>query len=378
MKKIIFSFFCLVFLSTIMAQTTVLDTFAYDGLQRNYQLYIPQHYNGSTAVPLVVNMHGRGSNAGQQDLYGDFHTEADTDTFLVVHPNSTVISGTETWNSSIFAPGSPNYVDDVGFLNALIDTMIARYNIDTSQIFATGMSNGGFMSYTLACELSHRIKKIASVTGSMTTLLYSTCNPGRVIPVLQIHGTADAVVPYNGTTGMTAIDDVIDFWVQNNNCNSTPLSYSYANINTSDNSTTERFTYYNSTDSNNVLLYKVTNGGHTWPNAIIDIPSNGNTNRDFDASEVIWKFFKGEKEDLINSINTTVAVNDLVFKQSKQDITVVSNANKISTLEIYNMLGNKVNESAYSSINVSLLNSGVYILLVRTNNGVVSKSFIRQ
>lgn len=374
MKKIFLILLAFYSITFLRSQTTIMDTFMFDGLQRDYLLYIPQVYNGSVAVPLVLNLHGRGSNAGEQNLYGNFHPQADADNFLIVIPNSTIIGGTKLWNSSIIPTGTAGYVDDVSYLSALIDTMIARYNIDTSQIFSTGMSNGGFMSYTLACELGNRIKKIASVTGSMTSSLYSSCSPNGNIPVLQIHGTTDPVVPYNGGSGMQAIEDVVDFWVSNNNCNTTPNSYNLPDINTNDNSTAIRYTYSYATDSNNVVFYKILDGGHTWPDAIIDLPS-GNTNRDFNASQVIWNFFKGE--NLETGLNT-VLENDIVFKRKNNIMEVISDLNKIEKLEIYDVLGKKVVVSYNNLINFDTIQKGLYFIIVYTNNGSISKSFTKQ
>ncbi|MEZ4928416.1 MAG: T9SS type A sorting domain-containing protein [Chitinophagales bacterium] len=374
MKKIILSLLTFSCSVLLFSQTLVKDTFMFDGLQRDYILYIPQIYDGSTAVPLVLNIHGRGSNADEQNLYGNLHPQADADNFLIVHPNSTVINGTKLWNSSVIPPGGAGYVDDVGFLNALLDTMIARYNIDTSKIYSTGMSNGGFMSYTLACELGDRIKKIASVTGSMTSYLYGSCNPGRIIPVLEIHGTTDPIVPYNGGSGMQAIEDVIDFWVQNNNCNTTPLVYNYPDINTNDSSTVERYTYHNATDSNSVIFFKVIGGGHTWPNAIIDIPA-GNTNRDFDASETIWQFFKGGK--LVSGINNISLSDDIKIKNLGNELVVESDKNEIDKLEIYNGIGQKMIGSNTKQISLEGINNGVYFLIIYTPQGVYSKTIVR-
>ena len=126
-KTLLFVSIFLGFSQILQAQTTVLDTFSFDGYQRDYILYVPAIYDGSTAVPLVINLHGYGSNATQQSLYGNFKNLADVDNFLVVHPNGTNdLSGTRYWNAFINAGA----VDDVAFINELIDRLSATYNID--------------------------------------------------------------------------------------------------------------------------------------------------------------------------------------------------------------------------------------------------------
>ena len=113
-------------------------------------------------------------------------------------------------------------VDDIGFLNSLIDFLGNEYNIDLDRVYSTGFSNGGYMSYTLACELSDKIAAIASVTGSMYINQPILCNPERPIPVMQIHGTMDLTVPYIGSNTSESINDVISFWVNFNECSNDP------------------------------------------------------------------------------------------------------------------------------------------------------------
>ncbi|MBK9457533.1 MAG: hypothetical protein IPO24_19130 [Bacteroidetes bacterium] len=127
--------------------------------------------------------------------------------------------GIRYWN--IFgAPGTG--VDDVAFLSALIDSLDAEYNIDLNRVYSTGMSNGGFMSHALACELSNRIAAIASVTGSIDKDRMPFCDPQHNTPVMQIHGTADETVPYDGNFEFLPVDSVVSYWVKQNHCDATP------------------------------------------------------------------------------------------------------------------------------------------------------------
>ena len=213
MKKIFFAILLIFSLISITrGQTTINGSFVFEGATRTYRLYIPASYNPSAPAPLLFNLHGYGSNNVEQELYGDFRPISDTAGFIITHPNGTVDqSGNRFWNT--FGNSS---VNDLGFLSALIDTISAGYSIDSGRIYSTGMSNGGFMSYELACFLSHRITAIASVTGSMIWLKLQTCNPQHPTPVMQIHGTADLTVPYAGNFAFVHIDTLVKYWVNFN------------------------------------------------------------------------------------------------------------------------------------------------------------------
>lgn len=277
---------CFISVFHLNAQTDVVATMQSGGLTREYRLYKPAIYNGTTAVPLVINMHGYSSNNLEQEFYGDFRPIADTANFLIVHPNGTLDNqGQRFWN----AFGSGSNVDDVGFIRDLIDTLSASYNIDPQRIYATGMSNGGFMSYALACELNDRIAAIASVTGSMSPIKLATCQPQRPVPVMEIHGTADNVVPYEGIPlSMVAIPQVVSAWVEFNDCNPTPTVTNVPNTSTTDGSTAEHYVYTGGDNGSTVEHYKIIGGGHTWPGALFTI---GVTNQDIKASKEIWRFF---------------------------------------------------------------------------------------
>ena len=277
------------------AQTTVIDSIQSGGIWRNYRLHIPANYNANTTQrPLILNLHGLGSNALEQEFYGDFRSIADTAGFLVVHPNGTKVNGFTYWNVGL----NPFGADDVAFLSALIDTLSARYRVDAQRVFSVGLSNGGFMSYYLASNLPQKIAAVASVAGSITASAFPPLSPTHPVPVMQIHGTADAVVPYNGgsTTipGVSniAIDTLVKYWVTFNGCNPSPQAFSIPDISTTDGCTAERFLYTGGRAGSTVELFKVTGGGHTWPGSLFNNMA-GATNQDFNASREIWRFLRG-------------------------------------------------------------------------------------
>ncbi|GAA4009467.1 hypothetical protein GCM10022408_21960 [Hymenobacter fastidiosus] len=257
------------------------------GLRREYRLYVPAAYSPAKAVPLLFNLHGYGSNNVEQEAYGDFRPIADTANFLIVHPNGTLDgNGSRAWNTFL-PPGTG--VDDVAFLSALIDHLKLTYTIDTDRIYSTGMSNGGFMSYELACQLSGRITAVASVTGSMAQSRRAVCTPQHPTPIMEIHGTADATVPYNGNAFFLSIPAVLSYWVQFNGCAPTPVVTQVPNTNTTDGSTAERSVWANGRNGSVVEHYRIIGGGHTWPGSAFTI---GVTNRDISASREIWRFLR--------------------------------------------------------------------------------------
>ncbi|NVO83422.1 extracellular catalytic domain type 1 short-chain-length polyhydroxyalkanoate depolymerase [Hymenobacter terrestris] len=278
----------LTFAPSARAQQTITGSIRFEGTVRDYRLYVPRAYDSTKAVPLLLNLHGFGSNNVEQEQYGDFRAIADTANFLVVHPNGTVGSnGQRFWNTFLpYAAGGP---DDVGFLSALIDSISASYRVNQQRLYSTGMSNGGFMSYELACRLNSRIAAIASVTGSMISSHLDACAPVRAVPVLEIHGTADGTVPYQGNGLFVPIPELVAAWAQRNGCNPTPVITPIPDINTTDGSTAERQVFSGGRNGSVVEHYRIIGGGHTWPGAPINI---GVTNRDINASQVIWRFLR--------------------------------------------------------------------------------------
>lgn len=282
-----------------IAQQTISASINHDGKTRSYILYVPDSYSATTPAPLVLNFHGYTSNANDQMAYGDFRAIADTANFLVVHPQGTLLNGITHWNVGGWTLGSTT--DDVGFTEALLDELSAQYNIDQDRIYATGMSNGGFMSFLLACQLSNRIAAIASVTGSMTPETYNVCNPQHPTPVMQIHGVADGVVPYFGASWTRSIADVRDYWRDYNNCSTDLIKTDVPNTSLLDASTASHQVYPDGDNGTTVEHFRISGGGHTWPGSF---PSPG-TNQDFDASLEIWKFFSRYDLGSLNGVTST-------------------------------------------------------------------------
>ena len=372
---LLFLFF--LFMQSIFAQQSVSGSFVLEDSTRTYTIYIPQVYldNPSTEVPLLLNLHGYGSVNWQQMFYGDFRPIADVENFIVCHPNGTVdATGSRFWNVGF----TNSTIDDVSFLSALIDTISTKYNIDTDKVFSTGMSNGGFMSYKLACELPNKIKAVASVTGSMTPSQYNNCPNMNAIPAMQIHGTADPTVPYTGNATMKPIEQVVGFWVKQNGCDSVATETAVPNHNTADNSTAIRYDFNtNCSNETSVVFYKVDNGGHTWPGTSVIIPG-AVTNLDFDASAVIWKFFYPQSK--YTSIDPVLQEPEIKVypNPSKKHFTLkLKDEEKLIDFKMYSQTGKLVLESDKLFYNIEALNTGIYYLKIKTDKTVYAKQILK-
>ena len=275
MKKLIF---ILLFISNFLfSQQILIDSIFVNDSYRSFVTYIPEIYSESKPAPLVFNFHGRSSNSFQQMVYGDFRQIADTANFIIVHPQAKPdITSSNSWGLGLMSN------DDMDFINELYSYLLFLYNINTNKIYSTGMSNGGYMSYQLACHMSDKITAIASVSGAMSMQTQLNCNPIRPMPILEIHGTADAILNYD------EILNDIEYWRDFNNCNLIPDIAVIPNIDSSDLSSVEHFVYDNCDNGVTTELYKIINGGHTWPGSNLSI---GLTNADINASSEIWDFF---------------------------------------------------------------------------------------
>lgn len=309
--RVLTSLIFILFSTYLCAQTTLGLSLQHDSETREYNLYIPDLYTGDKPVPLVFNFHGFGSNGFEQQFYGDFRAIADTAGFILVHPEGTLLNNNAHWNVGGFTIGSTT--DDVGFTAAMIDSISANYNINAERIYSTGMSNGGYFSFLLACQLSDQIAAIASVTGSMTPETFNACDPQHPTPVMQIHGTDDETVLYDGgVLWSQSIDEVMAYWIDFNNCSETPEIIEIPDVNPNDNCTADRFIYRNTDTQINTEHFKVYDGGHTWPGAVFNFAG---TNQDFNASDEIWKFFSqydiNGYNPIINTSTKEVSVEEL-------------------------------------------------------------------
>lgn len=252
------------------------QTLEHGGTTRRYLLHVPRGYDGSEAVPLVFNFHGFTSNATQQLSLSAMNDLADDAGFLAVHPEGT--GALQAWNAGVCCgTAASDEVDDVGFVRAMLEAVAATACVDRSRVYATGLSNGGFLSYRLACEASDIIAAIAPVAG-VIGVSTEECDPPRAVPVMHFHGTFDTIVPFGGSTltGFRSVDDTIAHWVDRNGCSeATETTYAMGD------SSCE--THAACDDGAEVTLCTIEGGGHVWPGGF------GSTST-IVATEHMWDF----------------------------------------------------------------------------------------
>ena len=186
---------------------------------RPYDYDQPAGYDQTKAYPLIVLLHGYGANGFAQDAYFGFTQLADDRGVFVAHPDGTVDAGnSHFWNATDACCDTGNTgVDDVPYLNAVVDDMEQNFNIDKKRVFFVGHSNGGFMSHRMACDAAGRIAGIVALAGDVWQDA-TKCNPSEPVAVLQVHGDADTVVPYDGAGLMPSAKQSVATWAQKNGC----------------------------------------------------------------------------------------------------------------------------------------------------------------
>jgi len=278
---------------------------------RTYWLHVPPSYDGSEAVPLVIVLHGATGFSLKNPLwffrsswmenYTEFSKKADEEGFIVLYPNAKFDFYTSGFDYNYgYAPGSPpKFVDDVGFLRALIDKMKQDYMINSSRIYVTGISDGGAMTYSAGAYFSDTVAAIAPVAGTIggcfsleNDTFYQIPTPANPVSVIVFHGTNDSLLPYEGggDWNLSSVNESIAFWVEHNGCDPTP------EINTSESGKIIRRTYTNGENGTEVVLYTTVGGEHWWPgNPWISSPGSPwliDTIQEISATDLIWEFFE--------------------------------------------------------------------------------------
>jgi polyhydroxybutyrate depolymerase len=269
------------------------------GIVRAYQVHVPAR-KASQTLPLVLVLHGgRGDGAGMRSLTG-MDSSADTAGFIVVYPDGLQ----KQWADGRGATEPEKAgVNDVAFLSSLVQRLSSELNADPKRIYATGISNGGFMSARLACDASSVFAAVAVVAATIPENVRATCKPSRAVPLMLIHGTADTFVPEVGGTIVkgeggeaASTTQTVNLWRDLNKCSSgaTQTQINPANDGTS--ISLERYT--GCASGSEVAFYKVTDGGHTWPGGSQYLPVIivGKTSRDVNASETMLAFFKNHPQ----------------------------------------------------------------------------------
>jgi polyhydroxybutyrate depolymerase len=257
------------------------------GQKRTYLLYVPKSYRPAVPTPLVISLHGYAEWPAHLMENSRWNKLADQYGFLVVYP-----SGTQfplQWHARGKSGSDADPLLDVTFISDLIDKLVGEYNLDPARIYANGLSNGGGMSFKLACQLPNRIAAIGSVSGAYL-LPWEECNPSRPVPAIIFHGTADPIVPYQGGPSKAfnipfpAIPEWIDTYSRRNGCDVTPQK-----LMAGGDVSGVQYTHCKA----DVAFYTIAGGGHAWPGGT-RLPEFivGYTTQDIDATQIMWDFFK--------------------------------------------------------------------------------------
>ncbi len=350
------------FLSISYAQEYISKTIQNDGLTREYSIYIPASYDGTTNFPLLFNLHGGGGTNSAWQVTSDMRPIADTADFILVYPQAR--PDPSDGNSFNWIPKVPGTFDDVPFFSSLIDTIASNYQIDQNRIYACGYSLGGDMTFELGCKLNNRIAAIAPVARTMQADPNSFCSPVHPTGVLTILGTDDLVSPYNGIV-FGGIEYYIsaaathEYWVTQNNCNATATM-----INVSP--SVERYTWSTASGCAYVEELKVIGGGHDWPGSF--------GNMTIDANEEIWQFVsKYDIDGLIGCTTTSINENNSSQENYKvypnplnSQLTIEIKIAKEKEFRIFSTVGKLVSSGRLNSnintIDISSLPPNVYVL----------------
>jgi len=265
---------------SVAAPTTGERSIDVGGAARTYYLHLPTGYDASKPWPLVFNFHGRTvkgfTAAPLQEDVSHLYEKGDAAGFIVVNPQGlSETDGTQTWNAGICCAEDKSR-DDVGFVDAMLDALESELCVDAKRVYATGLSNGGFMSHRLACERADRFAAVAPVA-AMNGM--ATCSPSRPPSIIAFNGTADPLVSYS--VAKASMTD----WVARNGCNATPTE-------TFNNGDSHCDTYSGCTDGAEVVFCSVEDGGHTWPGGMdLSALGFGKTTQDLIANDAMWDFF---------------------------------------------------------------------------------------
>lgn len=334
-----------------------LDSILSGGVYRSFLVHLPKAYTAAKKYPLVLNLHGYNSNAEQQEFYSGMSRVADTLGMIVVYPNGI----NKEWNIVTLT--------DVEFLDQLVAFIRAKYSCN-SCLFSCGISYGAFMTYKYACASSQLISAIGSVAGNVPITLQNDCHYKNKMPLMHFHGTADAIVSYNGVPPfIPPIERTMQWWVNKNMLNSSPVVTSIEDSDKSDKCTVVLYSYQGINSSAELHFYKIIDGGHTWPGGL-HLGILGNTNQDISASSLILSFFKGycNSSSFTHDASKNLKV-QIIPNPSSQYFRIMSNHEIIKVLA-FNSVGDEITDLQKIGENYFEIpnswNSGLYILQITT------------
>lgn len=342
----------------------------WDGTEREYLEYVPAAYNPENPSPVIFALHGLGDN--MNNFSGiRFDNVADTTGCIIITPQALMaFFGTmpigEAWNTGASLYGiTPNEdVDDTGFIMAILDSLENHYNIDSDRIFVTGFSMGGYMSNRLAAEAGDRIKAIASVAGTFGVNFNP--EPEYNVSVLHIHGTNDNTVEYTGNQSGMDAENLVEFWINFNNCDENPIVTHFPII-VEDGISFERYLYLNGDNNTKVGFIKAIGGAHSW---------YFTPGKDIDYTTEIWRFFSDQmlyptkKQEISRPERIEIFPNP-----ATNFINIMQGSNFPGTLYIYDIAGTEIKSTKLTdhqnTIDISFLPAGKYLFRIIDGSGKV-------
>lgn len=272
------------------------------GRKRTFRLYLPT--TRVERAPLLFVLHGGGGSGASLERLtrGEFHAIAEREGLIVVYPDGV----DRHWNDGrqLAETAAHESVDDIAFLRTLIETIASERPIDRTRIYATGISNGGFMSLRLACDAAETFAAVAPVTAGLSTAIGPSCRPARAISIAIVNGTEDPLVPWSGgPISVLGFSNRGEVWstertfrhfLAANACAGSTLSPP-ANTDPADDTTLVVHSGTGCRDGAEVLLYELRGGGHTWPRGEVYAHKAlvGRVSAELDATAEIWRFFAG-------------------------------------------------------------------------------------
>jgi len=276
---------------------TIPGALDFGGRLRTYQLHIPLGLDPAKPVPLVFVLHGGGGDGLQMERFSGFSALSDQHGFIACYPDGV----DRAWYDGRVVDDSRAHrdkIDDAGYIDALIAVIARKHPIDQKRVYATGISNGGFLSHWLGAKLAKRFAAIAPVAGGMAPALAVDFKPEAPVSVVILQGTEDPFVPFDGgpikfQRGQTvSTHTALTKWVVHDGCKD-GVTEELPDTDPDDGTRVKRTTYAGGKDGTEVVLYTISGGGHTWPGGPLYLPqfSIGRVCRDIDANQVIWDFF---------------------------------------------------------------------------------------
>lgn len=377
-------------LSTAVIAQTPRRSMLWDGIQREYLMHIPSQHIPGAPLPVLYFLHGMGGDISRYDSWYDLQAVSDRYGWIIVLPQALSCSLEylgypfdlgSTWNAGIeVSVGELHYalnseIDDEGFLMALFDTIDSQYPINRDSLFVSGISLGGFMTHRMAIKQGDHIAGFCAING-LIPLPYTNRQPVAPVNMLQIHGTNDEVISFDGNLTIPIIgsikiglgvDSVISYWVNNDHCTNTPIIDSLPDrIN--DGMRFVRFTYDGGENNTQVQFLKVIGGEHEWyaDDQLYDV----------DYMVEMHDFFCHHQQHFsaIEDIQPSTFKFHL-YPNPATDHVTISGLPAGTTVYLYNITGLLISEynihQSPLTIDLSSLSSGLYLL--RSSNGSIQK-----